>query len=82
MWSLKLYLYVFKAEELSHTRLVDVISIALTLMLWAFLPTDLTAALCHFFAERLLKLSLELPYSRELEKEADKVGLILTARVI
>ena len=31
------------AEEISHSRLLDVISIGMVLVFWAILPTDLTA---------------------------------------
>jgi hypothetical protein len=37
---------------------------------WAFLPSDLTAALTQLIAEKFLKVGFELPYSRILEKEA------------
>ena len=69
------------AEEISHSRLLDMISIGLVLVFWAILPTDLTAALSQFVADRFLKFLFELPFSRQLEKEADTVGLDLAARV-
>ena len=62
------------AEEISHSRLLDIFSIALVLVLWAILPTDLTAAATQLFADRFLKFLFELPFSRLLEKEADTVG--------
>jgi len=61
------------AEEISHSRLLDIISIGLVLVFWAILPTDLTAALTQFCADRFLKFLFELPFSRQLEKEADTV---------
>jgi Zn-dependent protease with chaperone function len=71
-----------KAEEVSRSRLIDIISISLIMVVWAFLPTDITALLTQFLSEKFLKFILELPYSRLLEKEADTVGLMLTAKVI
>lgn len=56
------------------------ISISLALIVWAILPSDLTAALTQVLADKLLKFTFELPYSRELEKEADHVGLMLAAK--
>jgi hypothetical protein len=35
----------------------------------------------NFIFERLIKLTTRLPYSRMLEEEADKVGLMLAAKV-
>ena len=69
------------AEEISRSRLVDVLSISLALLVWAFLPTDLTAAVMQIVSDKFLKYFFELPYSRQLEKEADTVGLMLTAKV-
>lgn len=59
---------------------MDVISIGLVLIVWAFLPTDLTAAIGQLVADRLLKFTFELPYSRDLEREADHVGLMFAAK--
>ena len=68
------------AEEISHSRIVDIIAIGLVLVVWAFLPTDMTALITQLIAEKFLRVGLELPYSRILEKEADKVGLMLAAK--
>ena len=65
---------------MSHTRLIDIISIGLALVVWTILPSDITAALTQILADRLLKFTFELPYSRELETEADHVGLMLAAK--
>jgi hypothetical protein len=58
------------AEEISHSRLLDMVSIGLVLLVWAFLPSDITAAITQLIAEKFLKIGFELPYSRILEKEA------------
>jgi len=49
--------------------------------IWAILPTDITAALCHWIASTVSSIVMELPHSRFIEQEADEVGLILTAKV-
>ena len=51
------------------------------MVVWAILPTDMTAILVGFLAHKFLKYTFELPYSRNLEKEADSVGLVLAAKV-
>jgi Zn-dependent protease with chaperone function len=49
---------------------------------WTFLPTDTTALVTQFLSEMFLMFMLQLPYSRQLEKEADTVGLTLAAKVM
>lgn len=68
------------AEEISHSRLVDILSIALAGILWAFLPSDITALISQYIADKFLKFLFQLPYSRQLESEADEVGIMLAAR--
>ena len=68
------------AEEISHSRLIDITSIILVGLVWAFLPSDFTALITQYLADKFLKFFFELPYSRRLEKEADQVGLSLAAR--
>lgn len=60
---------------------MDILSIGLAMVVWAFLPTDLTAIITQIIADKFLKFLFELPYSRVLEKEADTVGLMLAAKV-
>ena len=48
----------------------------------ALLPTDMTGILSYLFGSGTLTAAFELPYGRELEREADEVGLTLVARVI
>lgn len=68
------------AEEISHSRLIDIFSIAMAGLLWAFLPSDITALITQYIADKFLKFLLQLPYSRQLESEADEVGIMLAAR--
>lgn len=68
------------AEEVSHSRLVDIFSIAMAGVLWAFLPSDITALITQYIADKFLKFIFQLPYSRQLESEADEVGIMLAAR--
>ena len=51
------------------------------MLVWAVLPTDVTALITATLANRFLKYVFELPYSRKLEQEADSVGLVLAAKV-
>jgi len=60
--------------------LVDIFSIFLVGIVWAFLPTDFTALITQYIADKFLKFLFQLPYSRQLEREADFVGIMLAAR--
>ncbi|RNA04108.1 metalloendopeptidase mitochondrial, partial [Brachionus plicatilis] len=68
------------AEQMSHSRIIDVISIALSLLIWSLVPTDASSILVEKIAENMQDYFFSLPYGRILEKEADIVGMILSAR--
>lgn len=57
------------------------ISIGFSLLAWSLLPTDSSSFIAETLAGKLFEYGFELPYSREIEKEADQVGLILAAKV-
>ena len=50
-------------------------------MLWAFLPNDGIALVLNWFMDTVVVIMVELPFSRDMETEADRVGLILAAKV-
>lgn len=68
------------AELLSHGQLLDVLIISVIEMIWTLLPTDITAAIAHFLMSKLTDLTIDLPYSRTLETEADLVGVQMAAK--
>ncbi|XP_070563723.1 metalloendopeptidase OMA1, mitochondrial-like [Ptychodera flava] len=68
------------SEQISFTELVDGLSIILLAAIWAFLPNDGIALVAQWFKNRVIQLLLSMPYSRQLETEADEVGLLLAAR--
>ena len=45
-----------KAEEVSHSRILDIVSICLAFVVWAVLPSDLSAFVSQMIAEKLLKV--------------------------
>jgi len=49
--------------------------------IWTFVPGDGIAIITQWFYKKLMDLMIHLPYSRELEMEADRVGLQFAARV-
>ncbi len=67
-------------EAMSLARLVDILSIGLIFLVWSLVPSDVAAVLGQVAANEFLKIYFDLPYSRMLETEADKVGLMIAAR--
>jgi hypothetical protein len=63
-----------KAEKLSRDRLIDIFRTGLALLIWSFLPNVIVSFITQMIAEKLLTFQLNLPYSRLIESEADKVG--------
>lgn len=60
---------------------VDMMLVIPLAAIWALMPNDLIAAFGHFIKRTLQKILTELPHSRFVEEEADKVGMILAAKV-
>jgi len=56
------------------------IFIGLLGFLWMLLPTDLIATIATSFYRLFLTISLDTPYNKMLEIEADEVGLNLAAK--
>ena len=54
--------------------------IAPLLFLWAALPNDAVAIFADWLFHKISKLLLELPFSRNMETEADIVGLELSSK--
>jgi len=68
------------AEQASLLHLIDLVLIFPVLILWAFLPSDATTAFSQWIVGKITDLMIALPFGRALETEADKVGLMLSAR--
>lgn len=67
-------------ETVSYTQLVDFMVIATMAALWCIIPGDGLAIITQWFYGKFIDILLHMPYSRKLEKEADKVGMELAAR--
>lgn len=50
-------------------------------VIWAFLPNDGIALVANWFMDTVVDIMVELPFSRDMEAEADQVGLIMAAKV-
>ncbi|XP_011637616.1 metalloendopeptidase OMA1, mitochondrial-like [Pogonomyrmex barbatus] len=72
-------LLLHSLEALSDQLLWDFLIAIPVLLIWALFP-DLSAAIIHMIGERIVNLIYNLPFSRDLENEADEVGLKLAAK--
>jgi metalloendopeptidase OMA1, mitochondrial len=68
------------AEILSHAAFFDILLMIILGLIWALIPSDLFAALIHISFNKLMQVTLELPYNRKLETEADEIGLTLASK--
>ncbi|XP_003745044.1 metalloendopeptidase OMA1, mitochondrial [Galendromus occidentalis] len=68
------------AELMSYTSFLDLFVIIGLAAIWAIMPTDIVAIITHWLFNKVCALTLELPYSRLIETEADSVGLELAAK--
>ncbi|KAG9472006.1 hypothetical protein GDO78_021716, partial [Eleutherodactylus coqui] len=68
------------AEKASVTHFLDFLFLISLAMIWAICPMDSLAIVGQWVQSRLREFLFERPYSRNLEAEADKVGLELAAK--
>ena len=66
-------------EVLSNRGLVNFFHLFVIAALWAIVPNDLVSFFLHKWSHSLAEVLFHLPYSRELEEEADKVGFLLAS---
>ena len=63
------------AEGLSHRGVLEFLALLGVGVLWLVVPNDLAAYFLHRFSHSTAEVLFDLPYSRMLEAEADRVGL-------
>lgn len=67
-------------ESISHSGLLSIFSIFVIACIWFFIPSDLASFLMHKFFQGTFELLTNSHYSRKLELEADKIGLLLASK--
>ncbi|KAH9491615.1 metalloendopeptidase [Bulinus truncatus] len=67
-------------EELSYGRILDVFIITCIAAVWLIIPLDSLAVITQWFYGKVISMITHLPHSRQMEKEADKVGLKFASR--
>ncbi|XP_028409656.1 metalloendopeptidase OMA1, mitochondrial-like [Dendronephthya gigantea] len=68
------------SEQLCFDGFVNLIKVVLLATIWAIIPSDILAFLTLFIQNVIIGLFVNLPYSRTLEEEADRVGLYFAAK--
>ena len=68
------------AEQLSFSGFASIFNLIIITLLWTVIPTDATAIFLNLIESKLQDILIHLPYQRDLEKEADCIGLYLAAR--
>ncbi|XP_016043458.2 metalloendopeptidase OMA1, mitochondrial isoform X2 [Erinaceus europaeus] len=68
------------AEKASLVHLLDFLGLIFLTMIWAICPRDSLALLGQWIQSKLQEYMFDKPYSRTLEAEADKIGLLLAAK--
>jgi len=67
-------------EKLTLTSFIQFVLLVPMAVLWAFLPNDGIALVANWFMDTVVDIMVELPFSRDMEMEADRVGLIMAAK--
>ncbi|XP_033080942.1 metalloendopeptidase OMA1, mitochondrial isoform X2 [Trachypithecus francoisi] len=68
------------AEKAGMVHFLDFLGMIFLTMIWAICPRDSLALLCQWIQSKLQEYMFNRPYSRKLEAEADKIGLLLAAK--
>ena len=64
-------------ENFTNKGLMDLLLLFVIASLWLVIPSDAIAYFAHKWSNSLAEVLFQLPYSRQLEEEADMVGLML-----
>lgn len=67
-------------EILSQSHVLSLFVFFAAFFIWSVFPTDLLAGIGHFLTSRIIDILFNLPFSRDLEIEADKVAMLFAAK--
>jgi len=68
------------AEKLTMASFVQMVLLVPMAVLWAVLPNDGVALVANWFIDKVITVMVDLPFSRDMEMEADEVGLVMAAK--
>ena len=69
-----------QAEMLSYLNLFNALLILPLAVLWAFIPSDGIAIVTSWFFDKVATILIDMPFNRQMETEADEIGLKLAAK--
>ena len=67
-------------EILSQSEFLEFFIFIAAFFIWSIFPTDLSALLGHLLTKKLIDILFNLPFTRDLETEADKVAMLFAAK--
>lgn len=67
-------------EKLTLVSFVELVLLIPLALLWALLPNDGVALVANWFIDKVVAIMIELPFSRDMETEADQVGMLMAAK--
>lgn len=67
-------------EKLTLVSFVELVLLVPLAVLWALLPNDGIALVANWFIDKVVTIMVELPFSRDMETEADQVGMLMAAK--
>lgn len=70
-----------QGENVSREHLLECFKLLLITLAWAILPSDLLSLLGYSVGAGAVNATFRYPYSRQLENEADVIGIQLAAKV-
>jgi len=68
------------AEKLTLISFLQMVLLVPMAVLWAMMPNDGVALVANWFIDKVIHLLVDLPFSRDMENEADQVGLVMAAK--
>jgi len=67
-------------EMLSHTSFLSIFTTITAFILSSILPTDFLSIVATYLSNKMIDILFSLPFNREMEIEADKVGMLFAAK--
>ncbi|XP_040571644.1 metalloendopeptidase OMA1, mitochondrial isoform X2 [Lepeophtheirus salmonis] len=74
------HVLLYHDAKLSYSSLVSILLLTPLAMIWALMPNDGFAIVANWFLDKCSSIIMELPFSREMEKEADEIGMLMAAK--
>jgi hypothetical protein len=77
----RLFLFFLVSFLEFYFSLFELVLLVPLALVWALLPNDGVAVVANWFIDKVVAVMIELPFSRDMETEADQVGMLMAAKV-